>query len=143
MFAGLLLLCIIDFNSLSAYLKPNYFLGVPLIIMGFGLAIFYTFYLGWENAHGKRVELKTKGIYQWSRNPIYVLSIVGMLGVGIVTNSLFVDFILVLWALMYLIAPFCEEPWLEKQYGSAFTQYKSRVPRFISFRYCKSKGNHV
>lgn len=142
MFVGLLVLCLIDFNSLSAHSKPNYILGVPLIMLGFGLAIFYTSYLGWDNAHGKSMGLKTRGIYQWSRNPIYVLSIVGMFGIGIVVNSLFVDFILVLWALMYLIAPFCEEPWLEKQYGSEFTQYKSRVPRFIGFRQCKSKGNH-
>jgi len=112
MLIGLLVLCFIDFNSLSAYSKPNYILGGPLIILGFGLAIFYTSYLGWDNAHGKSMG-----------NPIYVLSIIGMFGIGVVANSLFVDFILLLWALMYLIAPFCEEPWLEKQYGLEFTQY--------------------
>lgn len=143
MLIGLLVLCFIDFNSLSAHSKPNYILGGPLIIFGFGLAIFYTFYLGWGNAHGKRMGLKTRGIYQWSRNPIYVLSIVGMFGIGIVANSLFVGLILLLWALMYLIAPFCEEPWLEKQYGSEFTQYKLRVSRFICLRQRKPKKNHV
>ena len=32
--------------------------------------------------------------------------------------------LLVLWALFYVIAPNLEEPWLEQQYGEAFTSYK-------------------
>lgn len=42
-----------------------------------------------------------------------------------------VNGVLQLWALMYVIAPFMEEPWLVQKYGKQYLVYKSRVPRFI------------
>lgn len=131
MFIGLLALCVLDFNGVGAAGTLRYLLGVPLTVLGFGAASYATFYLGWSNAHGESKGLKTNGWYRWSRNPIYVVSIIGMFGLAITINSLYVYVILTLWALMYLIAPFLEEPWLEKQYGKEFLTYKARVPRFI------------
>jgi protein-S-isoprenylcysteine O-methyltransferase Ste14 len=87
--------------------------------------------LGRSNAYGEAKGLKTEGWYRWSRNPIYVVSIVGMIGLALLANSFYVSCLLTFWAVTYLLAPFLEEPWLAQQYGKEFLDYKAKVPRFI------------
>lgn len=131
---GVVVLCVIDFNGLETFNAWwRYFVGVALGIFGFSMAFYMTFFLGWKNAHGENEGLQTGGVYRWSRNPVYVVSILGFIGLGITINSGFVYSLLALWTVIYIIAPFVEEPWLEQQYGRAFTSYKSRVPRFVGF----------
>ena len=36
-----------------------------------------------------------------------------------------------LLALVFVVAPLTEEPWLEEQYGDAYREYRKRVPRFL------------
>lgn len=109
----------------------RYILVLSLLVIGFGFAIHWTLFLGWRNAFGEAVELKTDGAYLWSRNPIYVVSIVGMIGWGILVSNVCVGSLLILWGLFYVLAPFLEEPWLEHQYQDEFRAYKSRVRRFF------------
>jgi len=134
MFVGLVSLSALDFNSfLLNYIWIQYYVGLPLLVSGFGAAFYATYYLGWKNAHGDIDGLITTGWYSWSRNPIYVVSFIGMVGWGLLVNSLLVTILLILWAVIYLIAPFLEEPWLDLKYGSVYSEYKSQVPRFIGF----------
>ncbi len=131
---GLVILSFTDFGS--AVQRPSswrYFTGIPLAVSGFGAALYLTNFLGWRNAYGEARGLETDGVYRWSRNPIYVVSIVGMTGVGIVVASWLVNSLLLMWALFYLLAPFLEEPWLEQEYGAEYLAYKKRVPRFLGF----------
>ena len=128
-FIGLVSLSVMTFNT-DTTSTLRFAIGVPLLVVGFGLAVYWTCLLGWRNAFGEAKGLKTEGIYRYSRNPIYVASIIGMIGWGTITNSWPVTSLLLLWALFYLTAPFLEEPWLEKQYGRAFAIYKAEVPRF-------------
>ena len=106
-------------------------LGGTLLILGFGTAIASTLNLGWKNAFGDRDGLVTNGWFSLSRNPVYVVSWFGMAGWALLVQSVMVSIILVLWALIYLIAIFLEERWLEQVYGEEFLAYKSRVRRFI------------
>lgn len=131
MLIGLIILCVLDFNGLTTPHILSYWFSIPLTTLGFSIAFYLTFYLGWKNAHGEPQELRTTGYYQWSRNPIYVASLIGMFGLGITINSFYVYILLALWAMMYLFAPLLEEPWLEKQYGKEFLDYKACVPRFM------------
>ena len=78
----------------------RFFVGVPLLILGFGVATYLSIKLGW----------------------------------GLFVNSNYVYIILSLWALIYLLAPFIEEPWLQKRYGDDFSIYKTKVPRFVGLR---------
>lgn len=129
-FLGVVVLSVIDFGDRgSAHWRFG--VGVPLFVVGFGLALHWTNFLGWRNAFGEARGLKTDGAYRWSRNPIYVVSIVGMIGWGITVWSWWVTSLLVLWALFYVVAPYLEEPWLDQHYGKAFASYKARVPRFF------------
>ncbi|PCJ33758.1 MAG: hypothetical protein COA75_14805 [Cellvibrionales bacterium] len=134
MLIALVALCVIDFNGLVVPRTTYYvFVGVPLAVVGFAIATYATLDLGWMNAHGEKCGLKTLGLFRWSRNPIYIFSIIGMVGLGISINSQYVYWVLSLWASMYVAAPFLEEPWLEEQYGHEFLAYKARVPRFLGF----------
>jgi protein-S-isoprenylcysteine O-methyltransferase Ste14 len=102
-----------------------------LAISGFGLAFYITSILGWRDAHGEANELATEGWFAWSRNPIYVVSFMGILGLGLAIHSVYVYALLLLWALLYVVAPYLEEPWLEAQFGENYLDYMHRVPRFI------------
>jgi len=95
-----------------------------------------TFLLGWRDAHGEANGLTTRGWYAWSQNPIYVVSIVGIVGLGLLVHSWLAYCLLLIWTAFYIAAPYfeepyLEEPWLEQQYGDAYREYKSKVPRFI------------
>lgn len=129
-FIGLLLLSYIDFGGARST-GWHYIIGIPLLVIGFGLAIYWTNYLGWRNAFGEAEGLKTEGVYKWSRNPIYVVSIIGMIGWALVIGSWRVYSLLAIWAMLYIGAPFLEEPWLKKHYGQDFDQYKTHVARYF------------
>ena len=130
-FIGIVMVCILDFGAMGAPNATQLAFGIPLTVGGFSLAFYVTFLLGWRDAHGEANRLKTNGWFSWSRNPIYVVSIVGIFGLGLVVNSWLATYLLIIWTAFYIAAPFLEEPWLEAQYGDAYREYKSKVPRFF------------
>ena len=77
--------------------------------------------------------LKNRRCVSMESEPYLCLSVVGMIGWGLVVGSWCGTSLLLLWAFFYVIAPFLEEPWLEQQYGDAFLMYKSSVPRFVGW----------
>lgn len=109
----------------------QYLTGAALLVVGFGVAFRITFQMGWRNAFGEKRGLVTDGWFRFSRNPIYVATWIGLFGWGLIASSLLVSILLALWALMYVLAPLAEEPWLEREYGQAYLDYKARTPRFI------------
>tara|TARA_R110002072_G_scaffold110922_1_gene238932 strand:+ start:8779 stop:9348 length:570 start_codon:yes stop_codon:yes gene_type:complete len=133
-FIGIVVVCILDFGSTGNPNTAQLLLGVPLFVGGFGLAFYVTFLLGWKDAHGEANGLKTSGWFEWSRNPIYVVSIMGIFGLGLVVNSWPAISLLSIWTAFYIAAPFLEEPWLEKQYGDSYKLYKTKVARFVGKR---------
>ena len=146
MFFGLLILSVRTFGSdplVASWVR--YLVWLPLGLLGFGFATYLSVQLGWKNAHGEKQGLMITGWYQLSRNPVYVASILGMLGWGLFVNAGVVYVLLSLWCLMYLLAPFFEEPWLENQYGEEYRLYKATVPRFFSLgsQFTKNIAPHV
>ena len=137
-FIGLLILSFVDFGGARTF-DWRYIVGIPLLLVGFGLALYWTNYLGWRNAFGEAQGLKTEGIYQWSRNPIYVVSIIGMLGWGLVVGSWMVNSLLIAWGFLYIAAPLAEEPWLQKKFGSEYEDYTSLAPRYFGFRIANTR----
>jgi len=130
---GIILLSILDFHRNGSISVFRTFIGIFLAFAGFGSGFLSTFSLGWKNSHGESEGLKTNGWYSWSRNPTYIVSIIGMLGLSLIVNSTYLNILLSLWALLYIVAPFMEEPWLEQVYGKDFLVYKAKVPRYIGF----------
>ena len=110
---------------------PDVLGGGVLAVTGIGLAFWISIQMGWRNAFGEARGLVTDGWFRFSRNPIYVVTWLGLLGWAIILNDLRVTFLLSLWAAMYWLAPRIEEPWLERQYGDEYCAYKQRTRRFF------------
>jgi len=115
----------------SASTFPQYWIGTVLLVIGFSLAFWVTFQMGWRNAFGEKHGLKTQGWFRVSRNPVYVATWVGMIGWGLLANTPLVWLLLALWATLYLLAPIFEEPWLEQQYGEEYLEYKRQTRRLL------------
>ena len=52
-FVGVLLVCILDFGAIGSQHVVQFVVGIPLAILGFSLAFYVTFLLGWRDAHGE------------------------------------------------------------------------------------------
>ncbi len=132
---GLVVLSFVDFERVTETgFALRMYVALPIFLIGFGLAIYLSISLGWKNAHGQATGLVTSGWYSVSRNPVYVVSIVGMIGWAVFVGSFYVIILLSLWAVLYIVAPFIEEPWLIETYGEEYQRYLSRVPRFTGAR---------
>ena len=76
-------------------------------------------------------KLVTEGPYSISRNPLYVFSCIGLVGVGLSTETLTYPLLfLVIFGLYYPGIMAREERRLEELFGESFRQYRQRVPRF-------------
>jgi protein-S-isoprenylcysteine O-methyltransferase Ste14 len=73
----------------------------------------------------------TKGIYRFSRHPIYLGGFLLFLGIGIACASwLFILFALA-WIILWIIAVPSEESDVSKKYGNTYREYMKRTPRWI------------
>lgn len=108
--------------------------GLPLIVVGFGVTFYAYFDLGIENTYGADNSLVTDGLYRYSRNPQYVASIIGYLGIAVAAGSWVVWMLVALAALVYSLMPLAEEPSLRKTFGADYDVYMKTTPRFLSWR---------
>lgn len=84
-----------------------------------------TFIAGLKDQH-----LVTTGPYARCRNPLYALSLVGGVGVGLATGSVVLTVATALVLLiLYLRAISAEERYLSERHGEAFRRYCAEVPR--------------
>lgn len=80
----------------------------------------------------KNGKLVSEGPYSISRNPLYLFSFIGALGIGLSTGTLTMT--LLIAALFLLYYPFviaAEEKKLYRLFAREFTEYKKRVPVFL------------
>jgi len=130
-FLGIFLLGIWDWNSflINHWLKIP--LGVTLVMSGLVLAFWGVITISVNDSLGLEGELRTDGLYKYSRNPQYLGDLVLFLGYSLLTNSWMVIITSIGLAAWFLLAPFTEEPWLKEHYGEEYEKYIERVPRFI------------
>ena len=80
----------------------------------------------------KNETLVTLGPYSISRNPLYFFSLIGGIGVGLVTETLLIPFcISILFLIYYPIVIRDEERRLLDLHGDKFTAYREKTPSFI------------
>ena len=108
--------------------------GILMIVVGFGLTFYAYFDLGIENTYGADESLVTDGLYRYSRNPQYVASIIGYIGIGAAAGSWTIWGLVALAVLVYALMPLAEEPWLRKRFGEVYDDYMKTTPRFVSWR---------
>jgi protein-S-isoprenylcysteine O-methyltransferase Ste14 len=92
-----------------------------------------TLYIGGR----KKREIVDTGPYSLSRNPLYVFSVVGALGIGMTTGSLGLGLLLAGFTfLVFDRVVRREEGWLAARFGEAYVRYRARTPRWLSPRAC-------
>jgi protein-S-isoprenylcysteine O-methyltransferase Ste14 len=102
--------------------------GLAFIGMAIVGRLWCTLYIGGRKAG----EIVSSGPYSISRNPLYVFSTIGAIGVGAQSGSLLIAALfggLCLWA--FSIVARREEKFLAAQFPETYPAYLSRVPRFF------------
>lgn len=121
----------LDWNS-GLWPSPlRFWLAAPLAFLGAALVTWGMVTLGARRTSGLPEGLVAEGPYLLTRNPQYVGDSLLFLGVAIFANSGVVAVTHLLTALVLLLAPFAEEPWLEGEYGADYVAYRRRVPRYL------------
>jgi len=76
--------------------------------------------------------LVTDGPYSLCRNPLYLFSMIGVLGIGCATETLtFPILFILLFALYYPFVIKSEERRLGQLFGAAFDRYTKKIPAFF------------
>jgi protein-S-isoprenylcysteine O-methyltransferase Ste14 len=102
--------------------------GIGLIGVAIIGRLWCTLYLGGRKA----AEIVTKGPCSITRNPLYVFSAIGAIGVGAQTGSLTVSlFFGAATVLAFYIVIFREEAFLREAFGTPYENYCAAVPRFF------------
>lgn len=110
----------IDFSLL-------FYCGIVFFIIGLLLCAISVVYFAFPNDEG----LNTNGIYQFSRNPMYVAYFVCFLGMSLLTQSLrmlVTVFIFQISAHWIIIS---EERWCVEKFGKHYEDYMKTVRRYI------------
>jgi len=131
---GVVALGILDWSNLALARWIRLAVGAPLWLAGSGLALWAIVALGFAPTLGSEDTLVRRGPYLFSRNPQYVGYIAALIGWAILAASALTLLAALAGAMALILAPFAEEPWLLKRYGSAYEKYRRAVPRFISLR---------
>jgi protein-S-isoprenylcysteine O-methyltransferase Ste14 len=87
-----------------------------------------------EETKGHAGDLKTDGVYRYTRNPQVVGYLVTFAGLMLLADSRLVAGLVAAMLLWFPTTVFAEEPWLREQYGEPYERYCEDVPRFVGVR---------
>lgn len=105
--------------------------GIPLILVGNFVVWSEVAHFGIPQTGGAKGNLRTAGMYRYSRNPQYVADIAIVGGWIILTSATPALIVGMAGILVLIAAPFAEEPWLKEEYGSEFEEYRASTRRFL------------
>jgi protein-S-isoprenylcysteine O-methyltransferase Ste14 len=110
-------------------------LGVAAIVTGLALfaAALWSFGRSWRIGidHDRPGTLITRGIFAWTRNPIFLFMDIYFVGTWLIQRDLFflLFAIVAVAGIHYQIL--LEEKFLVRHYGDTYRRYLLRVPRYI------------
>ena len=90
---------------------------------------------GWASVYvagRKNQELVTGGPYSVVRNPLYVFSFIGVVGIGLISEMMTLLVVAVVgFAVAFHLVVLREETYLAGLHGEAYTAYRRAVPRWF------------
>lgn len=112
------------------------FIGIPIALIGLLFAFIAQLQMGdsWRlgvNEKLEKTELITKGLYQYSRNPVYFGLLISYIGFFLMMPNALSFCFLVLSYFALEIKIRLEEDHLEKNHAAVFFAYKKKVRRWI------------
>ncbi|MEP3331136.1 isoprenylcysteine carboxylmethyltransferase family protein [Sedimentitalea sp.] len=130
-FGATFVLGITNWNSFDWPASVRWGVGLPLIFAANAIVWMGVRKIGFGATSGEVAELKTDGLYRYSRNPQYVADMVILLGWAVLSASGWAVYVAGIGVAVLTAAPLSEEPWLETNYGDQFRDYKTRVRRYL------------
>ncbi len=113
-------------NSVASLLAET--LGFVLIVIAAFGRIWSSLYISGY----KEDRVVVEGPYALVRNPLYVCSFLGALGMGLATKHLLILAIIACaFILYYPLVVLAEERNLQQRFGQVYEEYANRVPRFF------------
>jgi len=102
------------------------------LLYGVGIAIVGLLIRGYAAGHlRKHQQLATSGPYAFTRNPLYLGSVLLAAGFSVASHSWISTLLLAAYlAIFYPVVIRREQSELRAHYGDAFVEYSSRVPAF-------------
>ena len=131
-FTGMFLM--ITFMILSVFIQLDlssywFFIGLPFVLFGFYMHIAAK--LSYGNAESD--DAVTRGVYRFSRNPMYVSISLILLGTVIASRSIILAILWFVTAVFTHLLIVGEERYCVKTYGESYRDYMKRVPRYLLF----------
>jgi steroid 5-alpha reductase family enzyme len=104
-----------------------FYIGLPITLLGLitGLIVLVNWATTPINAP------ITRGLYRYSRHPMYVTDVLFFLGLGIATASWIIILFSVLWIVIGFILANPEERDCLEKYGDTYREYMNKTPRWI------------
>ncbi len=130
---GAVILFLILFSHYSW--KPDIYVNLAIEFVAFLLILVCTFGRLWALAYisgHKTKDLITQGPYSLVRNPLYLFSLIGAIGVSLASKNILVGALIIFMFVIYY--PFvirAEEEHLKEVHGEPFAEYASKTPMFI------------
>ncbi len=104
-----------------------FYIGLPINLLGIAMYIIVS-----VNIANTPVDRPvTKGLYRYSRHPMYLASIPALVGAGIASASWLFLLLSVLFVVTHLMNGIFEERLCLEAYGSVYQEYLDRTPRWI------------
>lgn len=100
-----------------------------LVILGFGILLCLVSVIDFSKPEGNGINLK--GLYRISRNPMYVAYFIYFLGCVVLTQSLLLFAILIVFQISAHWIILSEERWCIKKFGDEYKNYMNKVRRYI------------
>lgn len=127
-------LAYLDWNTFVLPRPGSIVAGAVLLLAGGTLTAAGLQLIGVQTSCGEEGEIRTDGLYRYTRNPQIVGNVIATVGVVLLTNSVLVLELSVLLTVWHLLMPFVEEPSLRKKFGREYEEYLSTTPRFLGVR---------
>jgi len=104
-----------------------FYIGLVIFLLGLIVNIFATV----KFATTQTSIPVTKGIYRYSRHPIYIAILLIYLSVGIASASWIFLLVVIIWAILVNVSATDEERYCLKKYGDVYREYMKRTPRWV------------
>ncbi|ESL02101.1 hypothetical protein GCWU000282_02235 [Catonella morbi ATCC 51271] len=122
----ILLICLIV-SSVKIDFSLQFYLGLFLFTIGILLCIISVVCFAFPNDEG----LNINGIYKFSRNPMYVAYFVCFLGMSLLTQSLIMLIVVLIFQISAHWIIVSEERWCLEKFGKNYEDYIKEVRRYI------------
>ena len=129
-----LILGVLDWNTSFLTHESRFVFASLLITVGGTTYLWALRTLGIKTSLGLKGRLTTHGPYKYSRNPQYVGAILFFAGFIVAFNSIYAYITGTIGIALFILAPFVEEPSLQKRYNKKYDKYCREIPRFINLR---------